>query len=143
MSFLVPRRRKKALQTSKARFAKDPPVVLLLSLLFGVACAPHPGPTRDIVLVARGMSFMLEDAPAVANPAISLRAGERVRLVLKNEAPGLLHDIVIPDLGVEIEQMRAGETRELIFTVPAKPGRHEYRCRPHAEMMHGVVDVAP
>jgi plastocyanin len=55
----------------------------------------------------------------------------------------LLHDIVIPELGVEIEQMRAGETRELMFTVPAKPGRHEYRCRPHAEMMHGVVDVVP
>jgi plastocyanin len=89
------------------------------------------------------MSFVLEGAPDVANPSLSLRAGERVRLVLKNEAPGLLHDIVIPDLGVEIEQMRAGETREQIFTVPAKPGRYEYRCRPHAELMHGVVDVAP
>ena len=125
--------------------AKDAKAVLVLSLLCGVgfACTPHPGPTREIVLVARGMSFVLEDAPDVANPVISLRAGERVRLVLKNEAPGLLHDIVIPELGVEIEQMRAGETRELMFTVPAKPGRHEYRCRPHAEMMHGVVDVVP
>ncbi len=119
--------------------------VLLLSLLCGVgfACTTQPGPTREIVLVARGMTFVLEDAPDVPNPPISLRAGERIRLVLKNEAPGLLHDIVIPDLGVEIEQMRAGETREQIFTVPAAPGRHDYRCRPHAEMMHGVVDVVP
>ena len=125
--------------------AKDARAVLLLSLLCGVgfACATHPGPTREIVIVARGMTFVLEDAPDVPNPPISLRAGERIRLVLKNEAPGLLHDIVIPDLGVEIEQMRAGETRELTFTVPAAPGRHEYRCRPHADMMRGVVDVVP
>ena len=117
--------------------------MLLLPSIVGFACTPHPAPTREIVVVARGMSFMFENAPDAVNPAISLRAGERVRLVLKNEAPGLLHDIVIPELDVEIEQMRAGETRELTFTVPAKPGRHEYRCRPHAEMMRGVVDVAP
>jgi hypothetical protein len=133
MKSLFPRMRKKA---SKA---------LLFWLLCAAvsACSPHPGPTRDIVLVARGMSFVLEDAPELVNPPIRVRAGERVRLVLKNEAPGLLHDIVIPDLGVEIEQMRAGETREQTFTVPAKPGQHEYRCRPHAEMMRGIVDVAP
>jgi plastocyanin len=122
---------------------KEAKAVLLLSLLFAVACTSPSEPPRDIILIARGMSFVLEDAPDVANPAISLRAGERVRFVLKNEAPGLLHDIVIPDLGVEMEQMRAGETRELTFTVPALLGRHEYRCRPHAEMMHGVVDVVP
>jgi plastocyanin len=139
MKSLFPRRRKKASKASKASKA-----LLFLLLCAAVsACSPEPAPSRDIVLVARGMSFVLEDAPEVVNPPISLRAGERVRLVLKNEAPGLLHDIVIPDLGVEIEQMRAGETRELTFTVPAKPGQHEYRCRPHAEMMRGVVDVAP
>ncbi|HUE88724.1 MAG TPA: plastocyanin/azurin family copper-binding protein [Vicinamibacterales bacterium] len=119
--------------------------VLLLAVVCGAgfACAAQPGAPRDIVLVARGMTFVLEDAPDVPNPVIPMRAGERVRLVLKNEAPGLLHDLVIPDFGIEIERMRAGETRELIFTVPAAPGRYEYRCLPHAEMMHGFVEVAP
>jgi plastocyanin len=117
--------------------------MLLLPSVVGFACTYHPEPTREIVVVARGMSFVLENAPDAVNPTIPLRAGERVRLVLKNEAPGLLHDIVIPELDVEIDQMRAGESREQTFTVPAKPGRHEYRCRPHAEMMRGVVDVAP
>jgi plastocyanin len=117
--------------------------VMAMAGLVVAGCTPHPGPTRDIVLVARGMAFVLEEAPAVPNPTIQLRAGERVRLVFKNEAPGLLHDMVIPGLGVEIPQIRTGETRELIFTVPAAPGRHEYRCRPHAEMMRGVVNVVP
>lgn len=109
----------------------------------GGACTPHPGPTREIVVLARGMSFVLENAPDTVNPAISLRAGERIRMVLRNEAPGLMHELVIPDLGIEIEQMRAGETRELTFTVSASPGRHEYHCRPHAELMHGIVEVVP
>lgn len=117
--------------------------VVAMAGLVIAGCTPHPGPTREIVLVARGMSFVLEEAPDVPNPPIQLRAGERVRLVLRNEAPGLLHDVVIPDFGVELEQMRAGETRELTFTVPAVAGQHEYRCRPHAEMMRGVVDVVP
>lgn len=117
--------------------------LLLVCVGAGFACTALPGPAREVVIVARGMTFVLEDAPDMPNPPISLRAGERIRLVLKNEAPGLLHDVVIPDLGVEIEQMRAGESRELTFTVPAAPGRHEYLCRPHAEMMRGVVEVVP
>ena len=77
------------------------------------------------------------------NPRIQLRAGERVRLVLRNEAPGLLHDIAIPALDVQLEQMRAGESRDVIFTVPAVHGQHEYLCQPHAAMMKGIVEIAP
>ena len=115
--------------------------LVLLWLLVGVACAPHRGPARDVVVLARGMSFVLESSPDVPNPVIPLRAGERVRLVLKNDSPGLLHDIVIPELGVEVEQMRAGESRAITFTVPATPGRHEYKCRPHSAMMQGFVEI--
>ena len=95
------------------------------------------------MLVARGMTFMLANTPEAPNPVIAMHAGERVRLVLKNEAPGLLHDVVIPAWDVEVRQIRAGETAEVIFTVPTRPGRYEYRCRPHAEMMTGFVEVTP
>ena len=95
------------------------------------------------MLVARGMTFALADEPDVPNPVITVHAGERVRLVLKNEAPGLLHDIAIPAWDVQVEQIRAGESAEVTFTVPSDPGRHEYRCRPHSEMMTGFVEVAP
>ena len=87
------------------------------------------------------MTFILEESPGDPNPVIALRAGERVRLVLKNDAPGLLHDVEIPALNVALDQIRAGQAADITFTVPDTPGRHEYRCRPHAEMMHGVVEV--
>ena len=87
------------------------------------------------------MAFVVEGSDT-HNPVLSFRAGERVRLVLKNEAPGLLHDFVIPQWNVEIEQIRAGESREVTFTVPDTPGRFEYSCRPHAEMMHGHIEVS-
>jgi plastocyanin len=93
------------------------------------------------VIVARGMSFVNEDHLDVSNPVIQLRAGERVRLTLENEAPGLLHDFVIPGWNVEIPQIRAGEKRDVTFLVPDTPGRFEYRCRPHSEMMKGFVEV--
>ena len=106
-----------------------------------IACNAHPGPTRDLVVVAKGMAFFVENDLRTANPTISLRAGERVRLVLKNEAPGLLHDLVIPAWDVAVDQLRAGEQREVTFTVPETPGRVEYHCRPHSGMMKGSVDV--
>ena len=87
------------------------------------------------------MSFLVETDAKSPNPVIPLRAGEQVRVVLKNEAPGLLHDFVIPDWDVEIAQIRAGESRDVTFVVPNTPGRFEYRCRPHSEMMSGFIEV--
>lgn len=93
--------------------------------------------------MARGMTFVRAAQPDTPNPVIPLRAGERVRLILRNEAPGLLHDIAIPAWKVEVAQIRAGESAEVTFTVPNDIGRHEYRCRPHSEMMKGFVEVTP
>jgi plastocyanin len=87
------------------------------------------------------MTFVAADRADIPNPVLSFRSGERVHLVLKNEAPGLLHDLVIPAWDIEIEQMRAGESRDATFTVPDTPGRFEYHCRPHSGMMTGFVEV--
>lgn len=115
----------------------------LAASVAAVGCGDHPGPTREITLVARGMTFMLAGESEEPNPTISLRSGERVRLILHNEAPGLLHDVAIPAWDVAVEQIRAGERAETVFVVPEAPGQYEYRCRPHAEMMRGVIDVQP
>jgi plastocyanin len=99
------------------------------------------GTPRDVVVLARGMTFVLADNADMPNPVIPLRAGERVRLVLRNEAPGLLHDFAIPAWDVQTDQIRAGQSTEVTFTVPTTPGRSEYLCRPHAKMMNGFVEV--
>ena len=96
---------------------------------------------EQVTVVARGMSFVLPDRADIPNPVISFHAGERVHLVLKNEAPGILHDLVIPEWDVEVQPIRAGESRDVTFTVPETPGRFEYRCRPHSGMMTGFVEV--
>jgi plastocyanin len=87
------------------------------------------------------MTFVSDERPDEANPVLVLRAGERVRLVIRNEAPGLLHDIAIPAWGVQIDPIHYGETAEIVVTVPATPGRTRYVCRPHAELMNGLVEV--
>jgi plastocyanin len=115
--------------------------VALATSAWLAACTSHPGATRELIIIARGMSFVTVDQPDTANPTLTFRAGERVRLILQNEAPGLLHDFAIPDWQVEIPQIRAGESREVAFTVPDTPGRFEYLCRPHSEMMTGTVEV--
>ena len=116
---------------------------LTLSLGFTVGCGMVNQDPRTVTLVARGMTFVLDDAPDTPNPVIPLRAGERVQLVLKNQAPGLLHDIQIPAWKVQVEQIRAGQSAEVIFTVPSAVGRYQYLCRPHSELMKGFVEVAP
>ena len=113
---------------------------IALSVGIAISCSGSP---REIVVIARGMTFVLADEPDEPNPVISMRAGERVRLVLKNEAPGLLHDLGIPEWGVQVTQIRAGESAEVTFTVPTQTGRYEYLCRPHSELMKGVVEVTP
>jgi hypothetical protein len=115
-------------------------VASCLALFAGCEAPPVP---RDVTLLARGMTFVLPGNPDEPNPQIAMRAGERIHLVLKNEAPGLLHDISIPDWNVAVDLIRAGEQVEVTFTVPNEPGPHEYRCRPHSEMMKGVIEVTP
>ena len=114
----------------------------LVALAVGVTLAVRPGDeTRDIVLTARGMSFYVA-GDARPNPAIHVRPGERVRFVLRNEAPGFAHDLSIPSLNVAVDPVEAGGSRTMHVRVPSQPGTLEYVCRPHAEMMRGVLVVA-
>ena len=115
--------------------------LVLMALAFVSGCAQRQA--RDVVLVAAGMSFALASAPGAANPALAFRPGERIRLTIKNEAPGLRHDVAIPAWNVATEQVGFGETAQVVFTVPQTDGPVDYYCRPHATMMRGLVTVAP
>jgi plastocyanin len=96
---------------------------------------------REILLITKGMTFTLPANPTVANPVIPMHTGERVRLVLHNDAAGLIHNFEVPSWGVKTANVRSGETTEIEFTVPASPGQVEYICGPHSELMKGVVEV--
>lgn len=116
-------------------------IFALAGAAVGATLALRPGAApRDVVLVARGMSFFVE-GDASPNPTIRVRAGEHVRFVLRNEAPGLEHDLAIPALGVALEPLAAGESRSLSVRIPAAAGTHPYLCRPHARMMRGTLTI--
>jgi plastocyanin len=100
-------------------------------------------PDREVVLVVRGMAFYV-DGQDVPNPTIEVRAGERVRVVLRNEDRGLTHDFAVLALDRALDPIHWHETSAVVFTAPSEPGSYDYVCRPHALMMHGrLVVVAP
>lgn len=102
----------------------------------------EPRPAREIALVARGMAFYLEQDGTTANPPLRLVAGERVRIVLRNDDRGMTHDLAVPGLPISLDGITWGERRELTIVVPDQPGSYEYICRPHGVMMHGRVSIA-
>ncbi len=113
------------------------------SVVAAAAAAAGCGRTgpREVLIVARGMTFTRPSDPATANPVIRLEAGDQVKLTLTNDAPGLMHDFRIPAWKVHTEQIRAGDSTSVTFTVPAAGGRVEYLCGPHSTMMHGLIEV--
>jgi plastocyanin len=119
----------------------------LLAALFVVAAAASAivlsarGPAvREIRLVARDMTFYL-DGQAEPNPTLRIRAGESVRLVLRNEDEGMRHDIAIPEWGAVTRRLEAGEEAAITFRAPDRPMSQPYNCRPHSKIMRGTILV--
>ena len=111
--------------------------VLLAALLPALTRTP----TREVRLVVRGMAFYLENDPRTANPTIQVKAGERVRVVVKNEDRGLTHDFAVPAAGALTKEIIWNESGEVMFDVPDKAGTYEYVCQPHRLMMRGTIQV--
>jgi plastocyanin len=116
---------------------------LLIGIVAALPLVAEPGAApRQIVLVARGMTFVLEGQSDV-NPTIRVAPGERVRIVLRNETRGIVHDFAIPSWEVAIDPLADGEKGDVSFEVPMSVGTYEYQCRPHAQMMRGSIEVVP
>jgi plastocyanin len=98
-------------------------------------------PAREITLVARDMAFYLEGDYAHPNPDIEVKAGEHVRIVLRNEERGMTHDFALPAASASVDLLEWNEQGEVSFDVPATPGTYEYICRPHMLMMKGILKV--
>jgi plastocyanin len=112
--------------------------LLLAALLPAVTRTP----TREVALVVKGMAFYLESDLTTPNPTIEVKAGERVRVVVRNQDRGLTHDFAVPLIGAVMNEIPWNQSDELVFDVPDEPGIYEYVCRPHRLMMRGTIRVS-
>ena len=98
---------------------------------------------REVILVAKDMAFVRGHANAgpAMNPPIVLGAGERVRLVVRNQDPGMKHDFVVDAMGVHSSVLEYGESETIEVTAPAEKGETEYYCSFHALKMRGRIIV--
>jgi plastocyanin len=112
-------------------------VIMLAALLPALSNTPR----RDVVLVAKGMAFYLENDLKTPNPTIEVKAGERVRVVVRNQDPGMTHDFAVPILGAVMKEITWNQTGQVVFNAPEKRGTYEYVCQPHRLMMKGTIRV--
>jgi len=119
-------------------------IFLLGVLVLGAAVAwrgQRGAEPREIVLVARAMTFVDESDPARPNPGLVVRRGERVRLVIVNRDPGSRHNLSIEELGLRSRTLVAGESDAVEFTAPSRRTMLAYSCSFHAQMMRGAIVV--
>jgi plastocyanin len=115
-------------------------VAVLLIAVVGLLPVLSKARAREITLVARDMAFYL-DGNETANPVIDVKAGETVKVVLRNRDRGMTHDFAVPDLGAAMKALDWNEQDDLTFDAPDEPGTYEYVCRPHLVMMKGKIRV--
>lgn len=96
---------------------------------------------HEVNVVVRDMAFYVDGSTA-ANPVITVRGGERVRLRVRNEDAGMRHDFTIKAWTVSTKMLdQRGEEDVVEFRVPESRGSHTYQCTPHPKMMTGTIRV--
>ena len=121
--------------------AKRVAIVVAILIVGGLVAAVSRTPARTITLVAKGMAFYLEGDLTTPNPTIVVKAGERVRIVLRNEDRGFVHDFAMPAVDAAVDQVNWNEAAAETIEMPDRPGAYEYICRPHRLMMNGTILV--
>jgi plastocyanin len=116
-------------------------ILALAATLLPMIASSGSDDVREIRLVVRNMSFYVE-GQMEPNPTLTVRAGEQVRLVLRNEEPGMRHDFAVGAWAIRTRMLAdRGEADTVTFRVPAERGEQTYQCTPHAKMMHGTIRV--
>ena len=116
-------------------------VSALLILAVMIPALSSSAPAREIRLVAKDMTFYLESDLQTPNPTITVKAGERVRLTLRNDDRGMTHDFALAAADAELDPITWNQSAVVTFAAPARAGTYEYVCRPHQLMMRGVIRV--
>ena len=120
---------------------------LLMIVLVGVTAvftsmaASEAG--REITIVAKDMVFVIEspESSGQTNPTITVKPGQKITIVFRNDDSGMQHDLVIEGLNVQVEVISCGETTRLTFIVPKEPNTYVYLCSFHPISMRGLFIV--
>ena len=114
---------------------------ILAATLLPMLASSQPDDVHEIRLVVRAMNFYVE-GESQPNPTLTVKAGERVRLVLKNDDPGMRHDFVVTEWDVATKMLGdRGQEDSITFRAPASAGEQVYHCTPHAKLMRGTIRV--
>ncbi len=140
MTELLSRMTQRGAGRSRRRLLALPLLALILACGVGLSVRAAARPeARTITLVARGMAYYLPGQSA-PNPRLVVECGEDLRIVLRNEDPGMAHDFSA--LGKSTRLLKeAGETAELTLRAPRAPGEHQYLCSLHPRLMRGLLQV--
>lgn len=130
--------------TTKARLLVGVSAIVLVGAVTIAAIVPKAvlsrRPVHEIRLVARDMAYYA-DGKGAPNPTLTVARGEQVRIVLRNEDPGMIHDFAVPSWNAVTRRLAAGEETVLQFNAPEQPGLGTYSCTPHGELMRGTIRV--
>ena len=115
--------------------------LVLVTLATGaIVLSARGSAPREIRIVVRDMTFYLE-GQTDPNPTLHVRAGETVRLILRNDDEGMTHDFTIPDWKAATRRIESGEQAAVTFRVPGERSAPAYNCRPHSAIMRGTIVV--
>jgi FtsP/CotA-like multicopper oxidase with cupredoxin domain len=114
--------------------------VLMFALMAFSFGKPKSNPPREIVLITSETAFFLPDQRDKPNPPITLKKGQPVKLVLRNEDPEkVLHCFTITGLNVKTAGSIAGGESETLTFTPRKKGTFAYACLMHTSMVGKLV----
>lgn len=116
-------------------------IAALAATLLPMVASSDNDQVRDIRIVVRDMSFYV-DGGTEPNPTITVRAGQKVRVHVRNEDAGMRHDFAVKAWTVSTRMLEdKGEEDAIWFDVPQQRGVATYVCTPHSKMMSGTLRI--
>ena len=116
---------------------------VVFSIATIAAIVPREEPANrihEIHLVVRDMTYYIEGS-SDPNPTLTVRRGEQVKVMLRNEEAGMTHDFGVRAWNARTARLDYREQGVVQFQAPDQPGLGTYACTPHAEMMQGTIRV--
>jgi plastocyanin len=116
---------------------------VVFSIATIVAIVPREDPANrvhEIHLVVRDMTYYV-DGRSDPNPTLTVRRGEQVKVLLRNEEAGMIHDFAVGAWDARTARLNFREEGAVQFRAPDESGTGTYACTPHSEMMQGTIRV--